>query len=293
MKLVFYNHFHNGDIFTSREFVKQVKSELKDIEIFYAHGNSPKITLDVAPHMDLNPMVLPNYRFTYVDKDLYINTWIGAYSEAQDRSPPHFYDVGIDYVSLTNMWSFIFDAINSILGTSLQIKHRDEYIPQIDYSVFDCTNVDEFLSKHKDIVMISNGPPMSGQSFDSTLEREINTLANTFKNLTFVYTHKIAAKQDNMFYSGDITKTDKDLMELSYLSRKATLIIGKNSGPYIYSTVRENMMDKKKTFLQFNLEERDSLFYAMPYKCKYTYIAPYLWDEAFHYIINHIHKAFQ
>lgn len=292
MKIAFYNHFHNGDIFTSREYIKQVIKTLPDVDVYYMHNNNPKISKDLAKHEVLVNAYARNMRFFEQNDILFVNTWIGVYSEAQHANPPHFYDVGIDYVSLTNVWGHIFEKISNTFKVDLQIKFRDNYIPTIDYTQFDCTKVDKFTSNHSKIVLISNGPPMSGQSFDSHMEDEINILANQFKDLTFVCTHPIKANHSNIFYSGLITEEKSDLIELSYLSRSAKVIIGKNSGPFIYSTVRENMMDSTKTFLQFNKEERDSLFYAMPYKCNYTYVSPQYWQGAEYFMASQIKKAF-
>lgn len=292
MKIAFYNHFHNGDIFTSREYVKQVMNEMPFEDVVYLHNNNPKLLQDVVRHDTLSSQYPANLRFFVHEETLFINTWIGVYSEAQFKEPPHFYDVGIDYVSLTNMWGHIFAAINNVFGKKLKIGHRDQYMPTIDYTKFDCSKVDQFTKEHGNIVLISNGPPMSGQSFDSVLTDDINMIANQFKDLTFVYTHPITSCHPNMFYSGDITQEKSDLIELSYLSRSAKVIVGKNSGPYIYATVKENMLDKNKTFLQFNKEERDSLFYAMPYKCSYTYVSPRYWRKAEHFMISHIKRAF-
>lgn len=47
-KLVFYNHFHNGDIHVSRSFVNFIVSKLKskEIEFSYVHKNSKDLLSD-------------------------------------------------------------------------------------------------------------------------------------------------------------------------------------------------------------------------------------------------------
>lgn len=292
MKIAFYNHFHNGDIFTSREYIRQIATSLPDADLVYFHRNGPKILQDLVRYEAMNENYPSNQRFFLMNDTLYINTWIGVYSESFFPQGPYFFDAGVDYVSLTNMWSYIFAAINQVFKVNLRIGYRDQYIPTIDYTMFDCSKVDSFTKNNANIVFISNGPPMSGQSFDSTMENEMKMMANQFKDLTFVYTHPISDAHSNMIYSGDITGEKHDLVELSYLSRSAKLIIGKNSGPFIYATVKENMIDKSKTFLQFNKEDRDSLFYAMPYKCNYTFVGPQYWNNAEHFMITHIKKVF-
>lgn len=293
MKIVFYNHFHNGDIFTSREYVKQIIKSMPDHTFEYRHNNNPKILQDVCPSVGVDSFLPMTERFIIGDGVLYINTWIAVYSPAKNAAEPHFYDVGIDYVSLTNMWGHIFEFLNNLYGVNLQIGRPEDYIPNINYTKFDVTRVDDFVNKHKNIVLISNGPPMSGQSFDSNMELEINTFAKMFPDISFVHTHPIKDSfYKNAFYSFDITQTRYDLIEISYLSRFAKAIIGKNSGPFIYSCVRGNLMSEDKAFVQFNRHERDSLFYSVPYKCSYTYVPPPMWTMTNTFIGYAIRKAF-
>ena len=47
MRITFYNHFGAGDIFESREFVKDLMKILPADEYRYAHGKNPKILLDI------------------------------------------------------------------------------------------------------------------------------------------------------------------------------------------------------------------------------------------------------
>lgn len=293
MNIVFYNYFHNGDIFTSREYVKQVVRCLPHVLITYQHNNSPKLLKDFCAWEPITEHLPVDVRYFIKDGTVFINTWIAAYSSAKNPEPPHYYDVGIDYISLTKMWNHIFEYINSLFDTDLKIKDPIDYVPSIDYTKFDVSKVDAFVTEHKNIVMISNGPPMSGQSFDNDMSVEINTFAKIYPDISFVCTHPIVERNySNIYNSGRITQERQDLMELSYLSRFAKVIIGKNSGPYIYACVKGNVMAEDKVFLQFNRYERDSLFYGIPHRCSYTFVPPPLWTNTNTFISVAMRKAF-
>jgi hypothetical protein len=62
-----------------------------------------------------------------------------------------------------------------------------------------------------------------------------------------------------------------DLNEISYLSKFCDIIVGKNSGPYIYCMTEENINDPNKTIIVFNKRSLDSLLAEINHKAKYVY----------------------
>ena len=44
-KIVFFNHYHRGDIFTNRGYVIAITESLRNFEFGYLHFNHPKLTL--------------------------------------------------------------------------------------------------------------------------------------------------------------------------------------------------------------------------------------------------------
>ena len=76
-KLVFYNHFGAGDIFESREFVKDYMKQFPAKEYWYAHGKHPRILADM-PELRYTPIDdSMNCRMPFFNKgnSLYVNTW--------------------------------------------------------------------------------------------------------------------------------------------------------------------------------------------------------------------------
>jgi hypothetical protein len=58
--------------------------------------------------------------------------------------------------------------------------------------------------------------------------------------------------KDNIKYTKDIINIrDNDLNEISYISTFCDIIIGRGSGPYCFSTIKSNLLNKNKIFIGF------------------------------------------
>jgi hypothetical protein len=55
------------------------------------------------------------------------------------------------------------------------------------------------------------------------------------------------------------------------LSNFCNLIVGKNSGPFVYTLTKENFKNSKTTFISLNKIEEDSLFWNLNSFCKYIW----------------------
>lgn len=278
-KISFFNYYHNGDLFVSKSFIKQIVDELPSFEFSYYHLNNPKTIQDLIPYggqPDANVssiMMMKRQRFIYNDDEMVINTWIGIYIEDQYPEPPYFWNGGINYVALYNIWDYIFSKINEKFGTNLKIKDSPkDYISFVDHSKFELDTAKAFLEARSDTkkVLFSNGVPMSGQSFSDNMEVFINNLAINNPKIDFICTSPIATTLDNVFFTNDILKLQSDLNEISYLSKFCDLIVGKNSGPFIYCLEKENFTNPNKMFVSFNHMKEDSLDYGIEVDCDYT-----------------------
>ena len=62
---------------------------------------------------------------------------------------------------------------------------------------------------------------------------------------------------------------NNDLNEISYLSTFCDVIIGKESGPFAFCTIKDNLMNENKTFINF-CDRNDWVWF--PYgNCKYKW----------------------
>lgn len=287
----FFNFFHNGDMFVSKEFIRQIVLELPEFNFGYYHLNHPKTTIDLKiPHLG-SPCFKQNIKFIEDSNVLNINTWIGAYHPIHTNEPPHFWNGGINYICLYNTWKFIFEKINSYFNVNLKIKDSpNDYIPTIDYDLFDVSDAKKFLKKRKNTkkILFSNGIAMSGQSFGEDMSHIINDFGLKYPQHDFICTKKFQTDLKNIFFTDDIfvsiTETSDiktlwndrktqncDLNEISYLSKFCDMIVGKNSGPFIFCMTKENFLDPSKTIISFNRDMEDSLGYGIDIECQYIF----------------------
>lgn len=266
-KIVFFNHYHRGDLITHKEFIRQLQQELTDCSFEYMHFNHPKLTRDLdIPKVGEPTNLDPKSPFYQDEGVLYINTWIGCH---WDLFCEHG---GINMNSLWNSWNRILDTVNAYFNTSIKLREEKEsYLPTIDFSRFNLKSVEEFLkfSGDRKRVLICNGAPKSGQSFNSDMKEFLEPLSEKFKNVDFICTQKFSTTNKNIYFTDEVILDtdieDKrapwedreinncDLQEISYLSENCDLIVGKNSGPFVFCETKNNYMNPKKKFLSFNV----------------------------------------
>lgn len=254
--LTFYNHFGNGDIFESREFVKEYMKKIQVDEYYYAHGKNPRILADMPEleFTDVTDVMKPMLACTWVKPDtLYVNTWIGR--DGRYVLP----GIGCVVEYLYRMHGDIF----RMLGLSSLEKSAIDYIPSLDYSYYNVESVDKFCEEHKERkVLISNGPVQSSQARNFDFTPAIKMVSESFPNIAFILTSDADVQEDNIFFTSDIIETDDgfDLNEISYLSLFCDTHIGRNSGPHVFAQVRENWLDPQKVTLSFTYREEASHF---------------------------------
>jgi hypothetical protein len=281
-RIIFFNHYHRGDLFTHKEFVREIKSVLKNVDYEYWHFNHPKVNLDLKIPLTGVPKVPQNHLFYRHEDILLINTWIGVHSQIFNECG------GVNLQSLSRSWETIYETINSLFGTHL-VTYNDvaKYLPTIDYSFFNLETIEKFLEQRSNTkkVLLCNGAPMSNQSFQSSLEEEVKEFATKYSDIDFICTKKFNCKESNVFFTDDII-ADKDeyayktpwndrslnncdLNEISYLSTKCDMIIGKNSGPFVFCETYQNLMDSSKKIISFSRGERESMSNGIDKKCDY------------------------
>lgn len=274
-KIVFFNHYHRGDLHTHKEFVRQIKQELSGVKFEYLHNNPEKLLIDVGIETKGSPNHLDRKVPIFKQDDvMYVNTWVGSQWEVFCKHG------GINMHTLYEQWGKLFKAINKYFGSDLQLKlNKEDYLPKIDYSHFQLYNINSYLDlvKDKKKILICNNIPNSNQSFMVDIDELITSVAQKNPDVEFICTDELHDDIENVKYTSHIIGNGDgcDLQEISYLSTRVNNIIGKNSGPFVFCETYDNYMDESKKFFSFNAkhpdynEIKETMSNGLNIKCSY------------------------
>lgn len=241
-KLKLYNHFHNGDIFYSRVLVEMLKDHF-DLE--YYHNQRVPLFKDIPEIKEYSEV---NFSFpmkTTRIPDGIINTWIGHNFHIHG----HKANLGCTYEN------YLILSKNVVSELGLQITDR-EYLPKIYVNNLpDYDRIDLIMKEHKKnfkkIVLISDGPTLSGQALLFDFTEHIKNISDKYPNYLFFVTQGKMFENENIIDTSTITQKIPDLLEIGLISQYCDVIIGRASGPYCFAQNEFNLMDPEKTFLCF------------------------------------------
>lgn len=285
MKICFFNHFHNGDLLATKEFVREFVNNVP-LECYYAHNRHPKNLADIS---NLTQAAIPKglpteHKFVMSgDMDiLFVNTWIAAYCSSDPQDPEYVaIDMaaeGINWKAYYKEFQHIIKTVNKLTGNSYQLRDSIEsYAHKIDFSVFNCSNIDAFLSKvdSKNLVLISNGFVESDQNIlNNDMSAWINVIAREFQNKIFICTRKFMTSLPNVLFTEDIISNGEghDMNEIAYLSKFVNVVMGRNSGPFLFTNTFENLNDKNKKFLVFGRYYNQSFPAYLNFDCDFRFV---------------------
>lgn len=261
-RIVFFNHFHVGDVFFSKAYLDKIIKQLPDIEFFYVHPYNQRLVHDLNINTDVSKLMLDtgpisSQRFVQLDQCLLVNTWIGAYLDLVLPGELHG-----NYLSLRKMFKIIEQELVTRLNRTLEIvtENQFEVIPVTDWSRYNITPIDQFCIDHQsqNKHLFCNGFVRADQCRLGSMKNIIETLAEMLPNDIFICTEKFNTTISRIYFTDDITKTSADVNEIAYLSTRCQTIIGKNSGPYMYCHVRENFFDSNRVFVSCSYRASDS-----------------------------------
>lgn len=246
-RLVFYNHYGNGDLFISREFIREIMGIIPAKEYYYSHSKNARMFADFpklkfALITDNCIMRKHGYRF---GNDIYINTWLGVDSN---------YVTSANSCSIDNSFRMYNDILRD-LDFPLLSQPLEAYLPRIDYNFFDIAPIDRFIENNegRKMVFITNCNVQSNQAENFDFMAIITKLCVNYSDVLFIISDSIGVVLDNLITTREITQSKDgfDLNELSYFSLFVNLLIGRSSGPQIFAMVSENCMNPNKAFLSF------------------------------------------
>lgn len=254
-RLIFYNHFGAGDIFESREFVKEWMSIIPARLYEYAHGKNPRILLDIPQLQYKEPTVhMDASRDVWDDGhgNLYVNTWIGR--DGRYVLP----GIGCTVEGLYRMHNDMLKVYNFDL---LSGQPKD-YIPDINYDVYNISKAAELMKQTPGKwVFIDNGLVQSMQAQNFPFNPVIEEVAKRNPDCNLLCTHEFRTEQTNIYFTNWYTGgVGFDLNEVSFMSLFCDVLIGRNSGPHVYTQVWKNVSNSSKKLLSFTYHQQGSSF---------------------------------
>lgn len=242
-KITLYNHFHNGDIFFSRVIINLLSEKFN---IDYYHNLSPTLLCDIENLNEFNGVPTTYSLHGTSPENHIVNTWIGQ----QGMIFVSFVHKGCSFENYLEMCKRICNFYGITIGEDENILPSINYskIPNISSII---TSTDELISKYQKVILISNGDVHSAQSYNFSFNNIINRLSSEFPKILFLITEPIPTVNTNIVSTNNLTQVRPDLLQISYISTKCDVIVGRASGPYCFSQVKENLLNPNKTFISF------------------------------------------
>jgi len=251
-EIVLYNHFHNGDIFYSR-MITQALSKHYVINFYH---KLPPVLFEDTPEINeksQNIDLIFNMHNSNPESG-FVNTWIGQYN----MKYVHKYNCSFrsNYILLTD--------ICDTLG--IKTPTEEEVLPVVNYkNISNIDNivkiVDDLTSKYQKLIFVSTGPVHSVQSYNFDFTPIIRHLSSLYNDYCFIVTTDMENLNENVINGNKITQTTPDLLQLSYISTKCDVIIGRSSGPFCFTHVKENLLNPNKTFISFARTLDEGMWY--------------------------------
>lgn len=254
MNVVFYNHFHNGDVHASRGFVRQIMSKVTGLNFIYTHRNASNLLSDI-PNLkyDAYPLSVLNNNHAGVivnGNDIFINTWYGQ---------QHFKYMNRYGITIDSLYAAFDEACRTLWNFSLSDIQSDPrlFFPSIDYSKFEIAHAKAWLDRcvgRK--VYVETAQAQSGQAHNFAMTPAIVELAQKHPDITFILSNQEGnySLPINVAYSASIIQksSGSDLNENSFLSTYCDIIVGRASGAFTFALTQENLFVRSPKFLCFS-----------------------------------------
>lgn len=267
--IIFYSHEKNGDCFFNKGYVKGIMDHLPDVTFSYAHDHHTSIVQDLGCRFirtfQIPAEVDKNQKIVYHEDSgtVFINTWVGAWIGKYLVHGQH-----ANFPLMHRVWTEYYN----MLGIPIS-EDFSQYFPEVDYDQYDLSKPNEYLAKVGDrpLIIFCNGVQQSGQSAMGDMSNIINYFCSSLPDYEFLVTYKLSFNHPNLTYTDDLFGSQEgNLNQISYISKRAKLIIGKNSGPFTFCHPKENLNDENKVFMSFNFRPSDCLtgdgeYYANTY----------------------------
>lgn len=253
--LIFFNHFHNGDIFFSKGYIRAISRMFPSLSQRYYHENNPKIIEDLnVPSYSIHGSGLPmREKFALADDSILINTWIGNYIQP---------GINCNWKSLHTVYEHIYARMSEVFEKQFVLDDIMTYSPFVDDLYFSIPNNIEI--DYENTIIFSNGPALSGQSEVSSTEGIVDSLLQAFPEKSLILTYPSSISHKNISYTSDLLQASMpDLNEISILSRRCKYLIGRQSGPFSFMQTDKLLSDSRKVVVSFSNSPEVDWFYQI------------------------------
>lgn len=264
MKVVFFNHFHNGDVHVSRGFVRQIMAKMPGTTFEYSHRNPANLLSDI-PGLTYNPYSIQQVGNEHTSllkqgDTVFVNTWY-----AQQR----FKYVNQYGITFDSLYAGLDENCQNVLGFSLKEISQDPkvFFPVIDYSKFEIATAQQWVNSNPEKkILVENGQALSGQAHNFDMTAAVANVARNHMDKIFIFTsHANMRLPDNCIYWDGIIKKQQrsDLNEVSFLSTYCDVVIGRASGVWSFCLTQQNLFQRKMKYLCFSnlVPARDGKFW--------------------------------
>ena len=257
-KVIFFNHYGNGDLFESTAFIEDLHEIIPSKEYIYSHGKNNKIFQHLKwLNQDDEYVKHVDHRVsTLVENNcLYFNTWIGR--DGRYVLP----GIGCTVEMLYRMYNDMLAPYNLHLRKSVY-----EYIPNIPHltDVCDFEGIIKYMENiySKKRVLISNGNVQSSQAFNFDLEPIINRLAENYPDFIFFVTNPLISEFSNIVNTENVTNelSGCDLHAIGFMANYCDLMIGRCSGPIVFAQHKWKVYHMGHKSLSFTYTQEGSHF---------------------------------
>lgn len=270
MKLTVYSHYGIGDLYESREFVRDWMRLCGVTECDYA-CRFPAVFADmpeIHPIQFEDKMDMRKGWFREGDH-LYVNTWIGCRNGETKPKGDYVIWPGVG-CTVEHIYRMHNDYMREAGFAGLP-RFVVEYIPTIDYTRLPgLDRIHDFVDFQKGVerVLVCDGPTGSGHAANFSMSEAIGMIPQRGK-IQYVFTSQLKNGREDWIGSDIITGRNDlphstDVLQISYLSRFCRVIIGRCSGAQMPCETLENWMDSTKTLLSFTNHDNGATFVRNP-----------------------------
>lgn len=266
MKLQAFLHYGIGDLWESREFLKDWMAACNVTECNYA-CRYPAVFED-----------MPNVHCIELREDhqmrkgwyrrgdtLYVNMWIGCRNGETNPKGDYVIWPGVGCV-VENLFRMHSQYLQEA-GFKPLSRPVIDYLPSVDYSRVNTGKVDAFaqLMGERKVVLVCNGNTGSGHAANFDMVEMVELLPIDPKR-AYIFTQRENCERPDVLFTDDITERNGrcDVLAISYLSQFCDVIVGRCSGAQMVCETKENWMDPNKTLLSFTQHRNGACFPRNP-----------------------------